>query len=392
MAPRGDVIGKRMNDRFAAERVGQKTGDYTLLALLTLLLGLGLSTLFSASYYTGTRLFNNAEYFFYHQLVYGAVGLVLSFILSRISLDLVRRAIPALVFITLFLVLMTFIPGLSIEVLGARRWIRLFGYTFQPSELVKLTIILYLAHVLAKKEDKVSDLTTGVLPPLLVALCFVTLVYLQNDFSTAVFILFLSLAMFYVGRIRIAHFSLLALILVPLSGLLLFAKEHRVVRFLAFWDPNSDPLGRGYQIAASQTALTHGGLWGRGFGRGTRKFGGLPEVHSDFVFAVVGEEAGFIGVVFVLALFLAFAVKGYMIGFISKDRFGYYLAFGITTYILFQGLFNMAVVAGLVPATGIPLPFFSSGGSSILVTLAGCGLIMNLSRQSLTRREYPGHE
>lgn len=376
-----------MNEVFTAERVGRTTGDHTFLALLTLLVGLGLSTLFSASYYSGTRLFHDAEYFFYHQLIYVGIGILLALFLARFPLERIRRWVPLLVLVTLVLMLLTFVPGLSEEVLGARRWIHLFGYTFQPSELAKLTVIVYLSHVLAKKEERVEDLATGVIPPLVVALLFVGLIYLQNDYSTAVFVLFLTLAMLFVGRVRIAHLALIAVTFVPLFGLLLFAKEHRAARFMAFWDPNSDPLGRGYQLNASKDALVHGGLWGRGFGRGTQKFGALPEVHSDFIFAVLGEEAGFIGVVFIIALFLAFAVKGYTIAFGSRDRFGYYLAFGVTTYILFQGLFNIAVVAGLVPATGIPLPFFSSGGSSMLVTLAGCGFLMNLSRQSQKERK-----
>ncbi len=371
-----------MSDRFTAEKVGRTTLDYTLLGFMTLLVGLGLSTLFSASYYVASEHFNDPLRLFYRQLVWVAAGLAAALGLSRVSMAALRKAIPGIVLAALGLMLLTFVPGLSLEALGARRWISLFGLTFQPSELVKLALIVYLAHYLDKKHDRLRRFGTGVLPALLIALAFIALVYLQNDFPTAFFILFLTLALLFVGGVRILHFASLALALLPLSGLLMFAREHRVARFLAFWNPDSDPLGRGYQIAASQAALGHGGFWGAGFGRGSEKLGWLPEVHSDFVFAVLGEEAGLVGVLFVLALFLCFAVKGYVIGMASKDRFGYYLAFGITTSILFQGLFNVAVVSGLVPATGIPLPFFSSGGSSILVTLASCGLLMNLSRRA----------
>ena len=175
-----------------AEKVGRITLDYSMLALLTLLLGIGLATLFSASYYVGSVHYNNPQYLFVRQLVFAAIGLLVAFGLAHISLDLVRRAIPLLlVWAHLLLMLVTFVPGLSVEVLGARRWLRFFGYSFQPSELVKLVLVLYLAHFLAKKRERIDDLKNTILPPLLVALVFTALVYLQNDFSTAFFILFL---------------------------------------------------------------------------------------------------------------------------------------------------------------------------------------------------------
>ena len=369
-----------MSERFQAEKIDHSQADYTLIALLVLLLGFGLSTLFSASYYYGSRVFGSAEHFLYRQLVFVAAGLVIAYVLSRISLDLLRRLVPALVFVTFGLTLLTFVPGLGVETLGARRWVVLFGQSFQPSELIKFTVIVYLAHIFSKKRDKIDDLMNTVIPPLIVSMLFIALVYFQNDYSTAFFILFLTLTMFFISRVPVGYLVFLVSTMLPLAGVLLFAKQHRVERIISFWDPAKDPLGAGYQVAASQAALINGGIWGVGFGRGVRKLGGLPEAHSDFVFAVLGEEVGFVGVLFILALFVAFAIRGYMIGMVCKDRFGYYLAFGFTTCILFQGLFNIAVVCGLVPATGIPLPFFSAGGSSILVTLAMCGLLLNLSR------------
>lgn len=376
-----------MSERFQAEKIDQARGDFTLVALLILLLGLGLSTLFSASYYYGSRIHNSPESFFFRQLVSVGVGIIVAFVLSRISLDALRRWIPALVFVTFGVTLLTFVPGLSVSVLGARRWINLFGFSFQPSELIKFTVIVYLSHIFSKKRDKIDDLVNTVIPPLIVTMLFVAMIYFQNDFSTAFFVLFLALTMFFIARVPFGYLVFLVCTLVPLAGALLFAKEHRVQRIISFWDPGKDPLGAGYQVAASQAALIHGGVWGTGLGRGLKKMGELPEAHSDFVFAVLGEEAGFIGVIFVLALFLAFAVRGYMIGIVRKDRFGYYLAFGMTTCILFQGLLNIAVISGLVPATGIPLPFFSAGGSSILITLAMCGLLLNLSRNDSTKEE-----
>jgi cell division protein FtsW len=215
----------------------------------------------------------------------------------------------------------------------------------------------------------------------LVVSLFVTLIYLQNDFSTALFILLIALAMLLIAQVRIVYFILLSLLIVPLGGMLLFTKAHRVRRLMAFLNPLADPSGSGYQVIAAQKALISGGFWGRGLGKGVRKLGGLPEAHSDFIYAVIGEEAGFLGALFVLLLFLLLAWRGFSLVVRSKDSFTRFLAFGITSTITLQALLNIAVVTGLIPATGIPLPFFSSGGSSMLITLIMGGVLINLSRQ-----------
>jgi cell division protein FtsW len=186
--------------------------------------------------------------------------------------------------------------------------------------------------------------------------------------------------MFLVAQVRLLHLLLLSAFALPLGGILMFTKAHRVRRLMAFLNPLADPRGSGYQVIASQTALSGGGFWGRGLGKGIKKLGGLPEAHSDFIFAVVGEESGFLGALFVLLLFVLFAWRGYGIAFRGGESFHRYLAFGLTTVIFLQAVLNIAVVSGLMPATGIPLPFFSSGGSSMLVSLVMCGLLINLSK------------
>jgi len=197
-----------------------------------------------------------------------------------------------------------------------------------------------------------------------------------------------ALAMFFIAEIHLVYFFLLSVLVIPLGAILLFSKAHRVERLIAFLNPLADPTGSGFQVIAAKTALIGGGLWGRGLGRGIKKLGGLPEAHSDFIFAVVGEEAGFLGALLVLFLFVLLAWRGYALARKSEDRFVYYLSFGMTTLIVFQAILNIAVVLGLVPATGIPLPFFSHGGSSMLVTLLLCGLLINLSRQTETGRNH----
>jgi len=371
---------------FTVERVQKTGGDFTLFLLVLVMLGTGLAALFSSSWHYADRLVGDPEYFIRKQIVFAAAGLLLFTIASRISSETLRKSIPVFLFISLLLLILTFVPGIGRSIMGARRWIFLFGYSFQPSEAAKCALILYLAHIFSKKENRMDDLVNSVLPPFLVSMAFIMLVYLQNDFSTAFFMLIITLVMFFLANIRLTYFVIIGSVVTPLAAILLFTKEHRVERLIAFLDPMRDPVGSGFQVIAARAALENGGPLGTGIGKGVKKLGGLPEVHSDFVFASVGEEAGFIGVLFILALFIAFALRGYAAAAGSKDRFSFYLAFGITTSIFYQALFNMAVVAGLVPATGIPLPFFSSGGSALMVTMLMAGLLLNISRQNNEKR------
>ena len=365
---------------FTAERVGEKRGDLILLGLMVLLLGLGLACMLSASYFRSNLSFGDPLQLFKSQAIITVFSLIPAFILSRISLEKLRTLIPILLLFSAVLMLCTFLPGIGLPIQGARRWIQIFGYTFQPSELGKLVIVLYLAHIFSKKADRIGDFFNTVLPPLIVVMGLVFLVYLQNDFSTAFFILFLALAVFFIAGIPLHYFFLLGAVAVPMLIVMLLTKEHRVKRIIAFINPDIDPVGSGYQVRMAKEALAGGGFWGNGFGQSVHKMGGLPEPHSDFIFAVVAEEVGFLGVLVILGLFVLFSLRGYNIALENTDPFRRYLAFGATTAILYQALFNIAVVSGLVPATGIPLPFFSQGGSSILVTLCLCGLLFNCSR------------
>ncbi len=350
--------------------------------LIVLLAGIGISALFSASYYYGDYKFGNSGYFFTRQMVFMAAGAVFAFVVSRIPLPVISRIIPLLLFISFLLMFATFIPGIGREMMGGRRWIVIAGRSFQPSEFVKLTVILYLASIFGKKHDRINDFLNTILPPLLVVFLFTAMIVSQNDFSTAFFVLTIGLALFYIAGVRYIYFAFIFTAVVPIAGMLLFSKEHRVRRIIAFLDPSSDPVNAGYQVLSAKQALSNGGFWGEGIGLGTQKLGGLPEAHSDFIFAVIGEETGILGILFVMVLFLALAVRGYSLAlkFREKNLFAYFLTFGLTTSILYQALVNMAVVAGMVPVTGITLPFFSHGGSSVLITFIMCGLLMNLSR------------
>ncbi len=378
-----------MSERFALERTPQRR-DAAMMIVLVLLVGLGLSALFSASYNWAEQIYGDPFRLIRRQAILVLLGSFVAFLAYTVPLNVIRSIVPAMVVGALALMALTFVPGLGEEYLGGRRWFLLFGSSFQPSELVKVILVIYLAHMLDRKRDRLDDTMNTVLPPLIVVALFGALIYLQNDFSTSVFVVLVSLLVLFVARVRLRFFFGLGMIATPLAVILLLTREHRVLRILAFIDPNLDRFGSGYQVLAAQRALEQGGLWGRGIGQGLQKFGSLPEPHSDFVFAVLGEELGYLGVVVVLGLFIAFAVKGYGLAFTATSMFRSLLAFGLTSVIVLQALLNMAVVCGLVPATGIPLPFFSHGGSAILMTLLMCGLLLNVAREEFAVRSGGG--
>jgi cell division protein FtsW len=370
------------------ERVERERGDFILILILVLMAGVGMSLLFSASYPFSSRAYRDPFYLVKRQLVFMSVGAFAGIVLFLTPPVLIRKRVPLILAATMIFSLLPFLPGLGVTVLGSRRWVRLFGVSFQPSELMKLSLVLYLASYYGKegRERTLNELAR----PFIVTVLFAAVIYVQNDYSTAVFVLVVGMAMFFVARVRLLYFALLSLFALPVSFLMLFLREHRVQRLLAFLDLSADRSGSGWQIANSQSAFVAGALWGKGLGGSTAKLGSLPMSHSDFIFAVVAEETGVLGVLFVIALFALFAWRGYSIALESRDPFARYLAFGVTTTIVLQALLNMTVAVGLVPTTGVTLPFFSAGGSSLAVTLAMCGLLANVSRRVDRAAEWRG--
>jgi cell division protein FtsW len=342
-----------------------------------LLLGIGLAFLFSSSYPNALRLNRAPDYFFLRQLTTVVLGILCVLVIANVPIKTIQKYVFILVIVSLLLSFFVLIVGKDIQ--GARRWLIFGSRGFQPSEMVKLALILYLADILSKKEDKLNNLYT-LSHPVVAVLVLSVLTFLQNDFSTAVFLIFISAALFFVAGVKYRYFLAGIAAVTPFLLILLFSREHRIKIIIAFINPESDPAGVGYQIIKAKDALSSGGFWGKGIGSGTKKLGTLPEAHSDFIFASIGEEVGFIGIFLIISLFVLFAVRGYFITFRSTDRFSFYAAFGITTSIFYQAVMNMAVVSGAIPSTGITLPFFSHGGSSIFVTLLMCGILLNISR------------
>jgi cell division protein FtsW len=355
--------------------------DHVLIACVFLLVGSGLATLYSASYAYGERFFKSGLYFFSRQIAYCLLGFAAFFIASWIKLAALRKFIVPMVAITIVLCILPFVPGVGVTKNGASRWIRVTATgTFQPSELVKLTLPFYLAHIFSKKQERINSLVSGILPPAMITFVFFLLIYLQNNFSTSVFITLNALFLFFIAGVRYRYFICGAVTLIPASAFLVLSKEHRFRRVISFFMPRWEPLGAGFQVHSSLLSIGSGGLLGKGFGQGTRKISSVPEIHSDFIFSSFSEETGLAGVVLFFALFAVFAIHGYRAALQCKDMFRRLLGCGLVTMVSSQALLNIAVVSGALPATGVPLPFFSAGGSSMLITLAIAGLIVNISR------------
>ena len=359
--------------------------DLTLIVILITLTGIGLGVLLSASHSYAQRVFGDSLYFVRRQALFIVIGTIAAVVGSRLDGEVLKRLSIPLLALAAVLMVLTLIPGVSRPIMGARRWLLVAGMSFEPSELVKFVLVLYLASMLSRKYEARNDAVNSLLPPVIVVCVFAALIYLQNDFSTAALLMLVTGIIFFVARVQFRYFAALALVSIPLAVVMIFTRVHRVQRVIAFFNPESDPTGSGYQVLQARNALTSGGLTGLGLGQGVRKLGDVPEIHSDFVFAVVGEEAGLIGVVIVLALFVALASRGYRIAGTARNRFDAYLACGITTSVTVQAFANIAVVAGLLPATGIPLPLFSSGGSAMVLTLAMAGVLCGISRRSADR-------
>lgn len=369
--------------RFNVEKAGRgRRVDHILVASIFFLTGLGIVTLYSSSYTYAQRFMDDGLYLIVRQLVFMGVGIFLFFIVSRINLDMIRQwGLPGLfIIVSVILCILPFIPGIGVTRNGAPRWFRVGSETFQPSELVKLALPLYLAHIFDKKKEHINTLTKGILPPFFITLLFIIIIALQNNFSTATFIAFNAVLIFYLAGVKYRYFLSGALLFMPFALLLILTREHRLTRILSFLNPTWDPHGAGYHVRASIMTIESGGFWGKGIGHGIRKVSSVPEIQSDFIFAAFAEEMGFIGIFLFFVLFSVFIMRGYRASMRAEDAFRRLLAFGLVSELASQTLANISVVAGIIPVTGIPLPFFSSGGSSLITTFIAVGIVVNISR------------
>ena len=353
--------------------------DIILLVLLIFLTLFGIIMVYNASVFESYQLFSDKYYFLKLQILWVALGFLGLIITSSISLDFIRKISPLALVINIFLLIIVLIPGLSDKSYGARRWINIAGFNLQPTELIKLTLSIYLAAWLAKKRNFI---------PFLAVLGFILgLIMLQPDLGTSIVIILIGVAVYYISGAKLTHLIITGLI-GSFSGLaLILSSPYRKARLLTFLNPASDPLGSSYHITQALIAIGSGGFWGLGLGQSRQKYQFLPQVTTDSIFAIVSEEIGFFGTsILVIALF-AFIQRGFRIARLAKDDFSKLLATGIPSWIGIQTIINLGAMLALLPLTGVPLPFISYGGSSMIVMLTGVGLLLNISKDQLSLKK-----
>lgn len=351
--------------------------DVLIVAVVVALLALGIVVVMSAASVTDLIQHGDPYYHVKRQLVWAVLGVVVMTVLARIDYRFLRLiTVPALLGAFLLLVLVLFV---GTEVGGARRWIGFGFFNVQPSEIMKLALIMYLSAYITTKRGEVQRFVTGLVPPLLVTGAAFGLILLEPDFGTAMVTALAAVVVLFAGGVNYWQLVGVGVAAAPVLGYLVYSEQYRMRRFLAFLDPWADRMDSGWNVVQSLLAIGSGGLFGLGLGEGRQKYLYVPEQHTDFIFAILGEELGFIGTTFVLFLFAVFAWRGLRAALRAPDLYGSMLAVGITAMIVLQAFLNIGVVTGSLPTTGITLPFVSVGGSSLVVTLASVGILLNIS-------------
>jgi len=358
--------------------------DKTLLFAILMLLVISVVMVYSASSVVALTTYDDSLFFMKRQLLWAAFGLALLTVTMRIDHHILsgQRVVLAIMVISFVLLAVTLVPGVGRMVNGSRRWLRLGMMSFQPAELAKFAVVVYLSYYIAKKGERIRDFMNGMVPAYVVTVLFLSVAVLQPDFGSAMTLACVAGIMLFAGGANVLHIGGTVLAVLPLVIFAVTHKAYRWRRIVAFLDPWSDPQGAGHQIIQSFLAFGSGGLFGRGLGEGRQKLFFLPERHSDFIYAVIGEELGLIGAIVVILLFLIILWRGVRIVLAVGDPFSRLLALGITLLICLQGLINMAVVTGLLPTKGIALPLVSYGGTSLVITMGALGVLLNVSRET----------
>ncbi len=385
----------RQRRRLASRPFGRPTPEFfLLLATITVLLLIGLVMTFSASFVTSTAETGDAFEIFRRQLLWSAVGAVPLIVAARTDYRRWRGAAVPLLLLTLLSLVAVAIPSIGIEVNGARRWLGAGAWRFQPTELAKLTVPLFLAHVLARRWRvlRSGDLLGLLVPGLPLLVLTGGLIMLEPDFETAALIALIGGAVLYAAGLPGRLIALAGAVLAVLATVGVSMSEFRRGRVLAWLDPFSDPANFGYQTTQGYLALGSGGWFGAGLGEGRGKWLFVPNAHTDFIYAIIGEELGLIGALLVLGLFASLAVAGTRTALRAPDPFGRLLAVGITGWMLLQAGINMGSVVGLLPVTGVTLPLVSFGGTSLVSTMFGLGLLLSIARAGVDPEPRPSFE
>jgi len=360
---------------------GRKPVDFWILYSVLILLAIGTIMVFSSSYYYAQYNMKSDAYFFYRkQIIMLALGFVAMIITMNYDYRKLGKLSPILLAGTMCLLILVLIPHIGLERNGAKRWISIAGQEFQPSEILKYAVILFFSFSLSKRQDKIKNFFNGLLPYLILLVFIAGLLVLEPHNSATIIIVLVAAILLFCAGAKISHFVMMGVPAVLGMAVVIFFSPHGRKRVETFLNPLADPLGSGFQSLQSLYGIGSGGLFGRGLGRSMQKLLYIPEPYNDFILAVLAEELGFIGVLTVMVLFLILIWRGIKVAMSAPDFFGSMVAIGITALISVQVLINVAVVTATIPVTGVPLPFFSYGGTSLVFLMAGVGVLLNISR------------
>jgi cell division protein FtsW len=361
---------------------GRKPFDFWIFLTVMILLSIGIIMVFSASAPYSYNAYHDVYYILKSQLLYAVMGVAAMLFMANFDYRIVLKLAPALLIVSIVFLILVLVPGIGHVENGARRWIYISFIHFQPSEIVKIAVILFFAQSLAKRKDQLKYFFKGLMPYLLLMGLFAVLLILEPHMSCTIIVMSVASLILFSAGARISHFVILFFPAAAAFGGIITFVPYMRDRVLSFLNPWADIKGDGYQIVQSLYAIGSGGLFGRGLGRSMQKFLYLPFPHNDFIFSVLAEELGFVGVVAVLLLFLIFIWRGVKVAMCAPDAAGSLAAIGITSLIAVQTLLNVAVASQTAPPTGVSLPFFSYGGTSLILLMGTVGILLNISRYS----------
>jgi len=353
--------------------------DVRILFSVLFLTGIGIVMVYSASSALALKKFGTGYYFLKKQAIFALTGLLVMGVFRYISLRILYLMTYPLIGCALFFLIAIQVSGLGFAAGGAMRWMRIGSFTFQPSEFARFVMVLYMAYSMTKKQDKLKDFSIGFMPHVMLLGVFTMLILLQPDFGSAMILVAIGWMMMFVGGVPFKHLATSLLIFLPLACVFLFSASYRIKRLTSFLNPWQYASGEGYQIVHSLMAFGTGGFWGVGIGKGYQKLFYLPEPHTDFIFSVIGEELGLLGVILILTLYAIIVWRGFDIAKKAQDPFASLLAFGLISAFGLQVCINMGVTLSLLPTKGLTLPFLSYGGTSLLMNMASMGILMNIA-------------
>jgi len=358
---------------------GKRRFDYVLLIVTLALVGIGIVMVYSTSAIIAADRFGDPYYFLKRQALYAGIGFVLMILMIFFPYEILKRFAYPILILSILTLIGVLIPGIGHRAGGSMRWLKIQFFSFQPSEFAKLGLIIFLAYFLTKKEEKIRSFSFGFLPTVLFSGLVIALVVREPDFGAALFLTAMVFILLFISGVRVIYIAGACMLAAPVVYYFLMNVGYRYRRLMSFVRPWEDATGTSFQIIQSFLSFGSGGLFGLGLGEGRQKLFFLPAPHTDFIFSVIGEELGLVGAMVMVLLFFILTLRGIRIGLSLEDRFGAYLALGITLMISLQAVINMGVVLGLLPTKGLTLPLVSYGGTSLVTNLVGVGMLLHLS-------------